>query len=527
MADMRSEERLIQEKTAGIGFWVLVGLSVFAWAPTTFPGYWAGLEGFVPVFNVAAFGPLADVATTPDVWRGTGSAAFLLARSLTMLGLSVTAGVRMTFLLALLLGGLGAYAWLRPHLGDRGAALAGLVYLLFPPFLAAVYVRGSLADALVIGLLPLALAGTAAYPRSRAPSAAGVTVISLLWMWRTQAGLALFATLLVLAYALLVERDRWAALIVLVSGGAGLVSLIPLWGIQSPAPVAFTEHLVYLFQLFETGWATAPSLPGWQDGYPFQLGFAGLGLGGMSLAWRAISQRRTGLEPLLAFSGVGIGLLVLFALTVSAPVWTVTGAGRLLTYPWQILPLTAPLFAVLAGSLPQIDPSLGRTPLWAALLGLTVLASFPYAQADFTQVTPPTRPVAVFVDPAGDNAFILLAADLTVAPDRATLDLSWQTLRTPDFDYSLFFQAVSPGPDGSDTVLGQLDLQPVAGLRPASTWQPGEILTDTLSLALPALTPAQAEGLRFYYGYYDWRTGDRPTAVVGLVRDDKVVLRGK
>jgi len=525
-AGMTSVERDAQEKTAGIGFWAVLALSVFAWAPTTFPGYWAGLEGFVPVLNVTGGAALADVATLPDVWRGTGSAAFLLARPLTLLGVSATVGVRMTFLLAILLGGLGTYAWLRPRLGDRGAALAGLVYALFPPFLATLYIRGSLADALVIGLLPLALAGTALYPRTRAPSAAGVTVISLLWMWRAQAGLALFATLLVLAYALIVERDRWAALIVLVSGGAGLVSLIPLWSIQSPPPVAFADHFVHLFQLFATGWQTAPSAPGWQDAYPFQLGFAGLGLGGGTLILWALGRGKSGLDRLLFFSVGASALLILLALTVSAPLWTVTGAGRLLTYPWQLLPLAAPLFAALAGSLPVVEPSLSRTPLWTALLGLAVLASAPYTQADFTQIPAPERPAAVFADPAGENAFLLLAADVALAPDAAALDVTWQTLRTPDFDYNLFFQAVTTGADGGDAVLGQLDLQPIGGTRPATSWLPGEILTDTLTLDLPVLSTAQRESLRFYYGYYDWRTGDRLPATVGVLREDKVVLRG-
>ncbi len=522
---MSNVDRDLQEKTAGIGFWALVGLSVFAWVPATFPGFWAGLEGFVPVFNVTGTGPLADVATTPDVWRGTGNAAFLLARSLTTLGLSATAGVRMTFVLALLLGGLGTYAWLRPRLGDRGAALAGLVYAFFPPFLAAVYIRGSLADALVIGLLPLALAGTAAYPRSKAPSAAGVTVISLLWMWRTQAGLAAFATLLVLAYALFVERNRWASLIVAVSGAAGLVSLIPLWAMRGPAPVPFGDHFVYFFQLFGTRWTTAPSIPGWQDGYPFQLGFAALGMGMVALVFWFVNQQRREMDRLLGFSLMSTGLLILLSLSVSAPWWTFTGADRLLIYPWQLLPLTAPLFAALAGSLPVVEWSLGRTPVWATLLGLVVLASFPYTTAAFTQIPPPIRPQAVFADPMGEHTFALLETNLTLFPQKATLDLSWQTLRTPDFDYNLFFQAVITDADSGDAVVGQIDLQPVAGTRPATTWQPGEILTDTLTLDLPVL--GQGETLRFYYGYYDWRTGARLPVETGLRRDDKVVLYGE
>ena len=74
------------------------------------------------------------------------------------------------------------------------------------------------------------LAGTANYVESRSPVGAGVVVLGLLWMWRVQAGLAVFATVLLLVYALAVERSWWGLLVVAVTGLAGVVSLIPLWG---------------------------------------------------------------------------------------------------------------------------------------------------------------------------------------------------------------------------------------------------------------------------------------------------------
>ena len=122
---------------AGLG--ALLILSIFAWAPALYPGYWQGLEGFVPVFNAAAPGPVAAVATLPDLWRGAGSAAFLVAQPLIDLGMAATTAVRIGFIFCFLAGGLGIYAWLQPRLGDAGAGLAGLVYVLSPLFLSTVY----------------------------------------------------------------------------------------------------------------------------------------------------------------------------------------------------------------------------------------------------------------------------------------------------------------------------------------------------------------------------------------------------
>ena len=41
----------VEESRIRGGFWVLLLLSLFAWTPALYPGYWSGLEGFVPVFN--------------------------------------------------------------------------------------------------------------------------------------------------------------------------------------------------------------------------------------------------------------------------------------------------------------------------------------------------------------------------------------------------------------------------------------------------------------------------------------------
>src|SRR5690554_3733521 len=101
------------EHAARLGFWTLLLSSLFAWAPATYPGYWQSLEGFVPVWNVLPTGALASVATAPDLWRGTGSAAFLPAQPLLLLGVQAVTAVRAVFALSLILGGLGVYAWLR------------------------------------------------------------------------------------------------------------------------------------------------------------------------------------------------------------------------------------------------------------------------------------------------------------------------------------------------------------------------------------------------------------------------------
>lgn len=506
-----------------LGFWVLLLGCLFVCAPTTYPGYWKSQEGFVPIFNAAQPGDIAMLATTPDLWRGTGRGAFLLAQPLMLLGAAPVVAVRITFALALVLGGLGVYVWLHPRLGDRAAGLAGVIYLLLPPILATVYMRGSLGDALIVGLLPLALAGLATYSERHSMTAALVVVLSMLWMWRSQAGLALLATLLLIVYAAVVERSRLALLVAAVSGAAGFSSVIPLWSIQGPSPVRFADHFLNLAQLFVGNWQSTPATVAWQV-EPFQLGFAAIAFNVLAIwLWmRRTSGQRGGITGrLLGFSWIGILVILLLSLQTLAPFWSVTQMDRLLTYPWQVLLLASPLLAVTAGSLPALNVYLQRAPLWLTLVGLVLLSSYPYFHADYTEVQPPDTPVATF---GLRPDLVLLHADLVEdeATGEATLDVTWQVLQPLAFDYSVFFQAVVEE-EGESQVVAQLDTQPRQGLEPATSWVQGQILTDTYQLELPNSLPAGE--LRYIYGYYDWRDGSRVPVNGGI--DDKLILYGE
>jgi hypothetical protein len=224
---------------------------------------------------------------------------------------------------------------------------------------------------------------------------------------------------------------------------------------------------------------------------------------------------------LLTFSYIGALVLILFTLRLSAPLWQWTGAHGLLTYPWQVLLLATPLLAVTAGSLPALYPDFSSTTSWSVLVAVVILSSYSNLTTDFTQVTPPELPVAVF---GANNNLVVLDASLTESsnPRQALLTVTWQSLQPLDFDYNVFLQALT-GDEASPTVVAQLDTQPLSGQRPATSWRPGEILVDTYRLDLAA---SQAPGgLRYYFGYYDWRDGKRLPLDGGI--DDKMIFYGQ
>ena len=350
---MRSNETV----PTRVGFWAVLLLSVFAWAPAAFPGYWQGLTGFSAVWNAAHPAPIASVADQPDLWRGTGSATFLLAQPWLVFGLPATTAVRISFILCFVLGGLAVYAWLSGRLGDRSAALAGVIYMLLPPVLATVYVRGSLADTLLLALLPLILAGLTGYGERRSLAGAAVAVFGLLWLWRSQAGLAAVASVVVLAYALFVERNWGAVLIAAVASGAGLVSLWPLWTTLAPPWVDFRRPLSLPAPALRRHLAGGAQHSRLAGRLSLPVGSAGHGVrrdsdcgaGGVP----GVGGSNRSCAGCWSLSTSGAAILILSTLAVSAPLWQVTGAGRLLTYPWQLLLVAAPLLAAAAGALPS------------------------------------------------------------------------------------------------------------------------------------------------------------------------------
>jgi hypothetical protein len=528
------------------GLWSLLLLAVVACAPAFYPGYWEGLEGFLPVFNLSNGWRPFSVAVSPDLWRGEGGAALVVARLLAGAGVAPLLAIRIQFVLCLVGGATGIYAWLVQRLGDWPAALAGIIYLFFPATLATVYIRGSAGELMILAFVPWALAGVDGVARKAWPrwsAAAFVLALVTLGLWQSQAGLASAASLLLLGYTSLVERSRRAGICLLAVSGLGFASLAPFWPLTA-APVSnFYDHFLYLFQFLGNEWQVAPSIPGWQDGYPFQLGWvATAAVIIVCLSWwRGLFCPQPAARTLLRFALLASLLLLTLSLNVSAPVWRLLAADRLFTYPWQLLLLLAPFYCAVAGALLLTL----RVPLQSSyaplLAGLVLLSSYPYLTTRFTQIVPPLQPVAV----VGDNQLAILSANLreefadppSSLPKSAQLEVRWQVLRPLDFDYNIFFQAHA-GAQPDSPKLAQLDKLPVDERYLPTGWQPGNVFIGLYQLDLPA-APSNHQALPansplvYSFGFYDWRNGVRlkltsPSGESAMpANQDRLILYGQ
>jgi hypothetical protein len=83
-----------------------------------------------------------------------------------------------------------------------------------------------------------------------------------------------------------------------------------------------------------------------------------------------------------------------------------------------------------------------------------------------------------------------------------TVHAEWMALQPLDFDYNIFLHAE----DAAGATHSQIDVQPLGGERPMTTWKPGEIITDTYQLVILPDAPA---GLHLTLGLYNWQTLER------------------
>lgn len=79
-----------------------------------------------------------------------------------------------------------------------------------------------------------------------------------------------------------------------------------------------------------------------------------------------------------------------------------------------------------------------------------------------------------------------------VAPDSLTVHLQWDVQTTPTTDYTTFVHVVNRAGE----IVAQQDQPPLAGFAPTRTWQPGQRITDAITLSLPADLPPDQYSVR-------------------------------
>ena len=115
-----------------------------------------------------------------------------------------------------------------------------------------------------------------------------------------------------------------------------------------------------------------------------------------------------------------------------------------------------------------------------------------------TTALPPTASLAEF----GRGVYLL---DNDIQPPAQSgqpfeINVKWTTGAPLDANYTIFAHLV----DADGQIIAQQDQQPLGGRYPTTVWEPGEVVSDTIRIAVPAAAAGKAACVRL--GLYDLRS---------------------
>lgn len=165
---------------------------------------------------------------------------------------------------------------------------------------------------------------------------------------------------------------------------------------------------------------------------------------------------------------------------------------------WVYPDTPAPLGAALEVTL--FDPVTGRRLEARNAQGETVALAFVGSVAVLSPaqiVAPGQPPLYVF-----DGAIGLDQVQVLSDSSAITLTLTWRSMQPVPYDATVFVHLLDAG-----RLLAQSDRQPLDGRFPTSYWQPGQVITDVLSLPVPE--GVGVETLTLELGLYCWPSLER------------------
>ncbi len=299
--------------------------------------------------------------------------------------------------------------------------------------------------------------------------------LSLLYQWGTLPFLEGLVWLLLAILLAMGPRGRGRWLLVAV----GL--LLAGWRLGQSQPPLAPYHLLA---------ATGPDptqLRAWLEAPSVRLGPLPLALAGVAVAhaW----PRRA--DP------VARRVLALGALLATSAGLALAGGPVLL---WASVATIAT--ALVAGSLPRLDPRYAAPPVQVGLLALAAIALYPTLQPAWYDPLPslPAAPTALF----GDKELMLLTAEGWQEGDTLIVEALWQAVGQPRLPYTAFVQFL--GPDGSQVAQADALLLDEEAI-PAPGWPAGYLVRQRYVTSSTAL----AASVRF--GLYDRETLARLPAI--------------
>ncbi|MCB0153202.1 MAG: hypothetical protein KDF65_00300 [Anaerolineae bacterium] len=409
--------------------WLVIALSIFAWAPLLTPAYFFEAHDakhsifFLVEFDQTFRDGYGWPRWSPDFSFGYGyplfnlyaPLAFYLAEIIHLLGFGFVTSIKIMYVLATIGAGLSMYGFTSRLFGSRSGLLAAVVYMYAPFHLVEIFVRSAYAEFVALAVIPLVLWTFTELIAAPTPRRAGLAALTygLLVLTHHSTFFTFSPFLAVYILFLLVARARLNLKVLLrgtiYAAGAGLLGLalaaiylVPLvsemrfikieqW---TSGSYNYLQHFVYFSQLFSPAWGYGYAGPGPIDDFSYQLGIVIITLMSFALLF-VLPQRPPHYGTALFFLGATIGLVLLMS-PLAEPIWQVLPIASLVQFPWRLLGMTAFTMSIVAGSLlarpvqplapalPATQQAISAPVLMLALV--MILGSFSYTLPQYTDV---------------------------------------------------------------------------------------------------------------------------------------------
>src|SRR5574341_166343 len=409
--------------------WIVLGLSLLAaWAFIVRPSLPRETDAELHVFRAAELGYSLRAGTlyprwAPDFYYGYGYPIFNYYAPLTyylanLLSLSVPSGavfgVKMVFILGLVLAGYSVFHLARTSTTPIGGIIAAASYL-FAPYIYLIdpHLRGDLAEFFALAVGPAAFASLSAFMAGRDRRSLMLSSLSVAALILTHNLLALIYFAMLLAYCLwrlavdhMLRRAQSTignSLIVFLPLVTGVLlsaffwlpialerNAVQLSNLVGPGHFDYRNHFLTLTEMF---WPSIPlDLGAVNPAFCLNLGvaqwiLAGSGVLALIVAYRAPVLRATSGTYIsshgLADAGfwlIGFAILVILMLNLSGPLWDAVPLMAFLQFPWRLLGPAAMCLAMLAAhttNLIHIAPPRTHRLLESALVILPILFALP------------------------------------------------------------------------------------------------------------------------------------------------------
>ncbi len=350
-------------------FLAIMSFAIFVSIPLMDARY---LTGHDPAYNLMRLIEIHNLLSSgvflpkwaPDLVFGFGypififypPACYYLAEIFVILGTGFGIAIKLGYFLGFLFGGWFFYK-IGERLGSKKSGVIGAVLFCYVPYrLVDVYVRSSYSEFIAISIVPFIIWSILSYHKRNNTKYLLFMLIglSLLNLTHTISAFLFFPSVFLIS--VVHKKQDTIRFIVVFALSCAITSFFWVPALAEQGNVNFASiikdnfcyknHFVYLSQFFSQAWGFGLSVPGKNDGMPFQIGYPQITA--VLLCITSIFTDKNRYKKLSILS-VGLILSAVFLMTSSSAfLWDNLKILQILQFPWRLL-MVVGIFASFCG----------------------------------------------------------------------------------------------------------------------------------------------------------------------------------